>query len=388
MWSKLNSQRFYFYHNNVHIYLVYKMVVYTCERCQKQFSQKCVFDKHVNRKIPCQITNEPVIIQKENYCGICNRQFSRSDTLRRHMKSQLHKKIKEAQINNHIRTNNGVINQIIGDKNIIINENYYFLSPFGQEEIDGLTTKEKFAIFLSDDNPIVMIIVKTNLNPLKPQYHNVGYTNLNSGYGLIYNGDTWERKEIESIMNDLLNSKRKDLLKIYTEIKDFLSEADSKNIENKLDTVDKNVEPKLEQHIKSKRKLVMNLKTHLFNNRFLVLNAIRKSQKTVIDSNKKNKNSWSDRYDFDDIEKKIKLNIQKINLKKEMAKDILEKIDEIDDIEYESIIKLIDDTTDINVLNIIIRLLNKTFCFCDDFNSDVLEDKIKNENEINEILFG
>ncbi len=371
------------------------MVIYTCDRCKKQFNQKCNYNDHVNRKILCDIVIENKECDNDEfYCNICNKYFSRSDALKRHLKSQLHKKNKSTQINNNsTKTNNGIINQIIGDKNVVINnKNYYFISPFGQEEIDDLTTEEKFAIFLSDDNPIIMIIVKTNLSQQKIQYHNIGYTNLNSGYGFIFNGESWEKKEIDSIMNDLLNSKRKDLLRIYTEIKDFLSENDSKNIENKLDNVGNNIEPKLIHHVKSKKKLVMNLKTHFYNNRTLVLDAIKNSGKPIVEnnskSNDKNNKSWNERYNIDDIDKKIKFKkfeANRINLKKEFANKIMTMLEDID---YESLKNVVDQTNSHHEIDIINRLLIKSFLMNDTIDKKIIKDKIQEDHFINKLLFG
>jgi hypothetical protein len=305
------------------------------------------------------------------------------------MNSQLHKK--NVEINNNIKTNNGIINQIIGDKNVIINKNYYLISPFGQEEIDKLTTEEKFAIFLSDDNPIIMIIIKTNLNHHKIQYHNIGYTNLNSGYGFVFNGKSWEKKEIESIMNDLLNSKRKDLLKIYAEIKDFLSENDTKNIENKLDNVNNNIEPKLVHHVKSKKKLVMNLKTHFFNNRTLIIDAIKRSGKPIIENNNNNKNvknlPWNERYNIDDIDKKIKLKkqeIKKLNLKKEFANIIITILNVTD---HESLFDMVEQTTNCYDIDVINKILIRTYIMKDKISKEIIKSKIEENTLMNKIIF-
>ena len=240
------------------------MVSYKCERCKKVFNQKCRYNDHKNRKIRCLIKNDIDDKYNDNfdyYCESCDKHFGRSDTLKRHLSSQLHKKRKKAMINNsNVKTNNGIINQIIGDKNKIVINKHYHISAFGKEEIDELTPEEKLAIFTSDTNPIVMIIIKTNLNSSMPQYHNVGYTNMNLGWGYIYNGETWEKKEIQAIMNDLLNSKRNDLVKIYKEIRDYLSEEQNKYIKTKMDDINKNVEPKFEREVRSKKRLVFDLK--------------------------------------------------------------------------------------------------------------------------------
>ena len=168
-------------------------------------------------------------------------------------------------MNRHIKTihpdipkqtnlNNGNIygDQIFINGNII-NNNYYVLCPFSQEEINKLSTDDKICIFSSNENPIIMIVIKTNLNPETKEYHNVGYTDLNNGYGYIYNGKIWIKKEIHSIINEILNSKQRDLLKIHDEIKDFLPEEENKLIENKLTEIRDCVEPKLETHVNRKK---------------------------------------------------------------------------------------------------------------------------------------
>jgi uncharacterized C2H2 Zn-finger protein len=49
------------------------MVLYTCEKCNKEFNQKSNYLKHINRKKPC-ITNESnIIIYK---CEKCNKDFN------------------------------------------------------------------------------------------------------------------------------------------------------------------------------------------------------------------------------------------------------------------------------------------------------------------------
>lgn len=131
------------------------------------------------------------------------------------------------KINKKLKTNNNKNNEIKHSKikakgNVIVgnnnNNNYYYISPFGKEEINKLTIIEKMSILLSQENPIIEIILITNLNPDKPEYHNIGYTDLKSGYGIIFNGKTWERKEINIIINELLAAKKNDLFKIKLEI--------------------------------------------------------------------------------------------------------------------------------------------------------------------------
>ena len=56
------------------------------------------------------------------------------------------------------------------------------------------------------------------------------------------------------------------ILKIYNVIKDLLPEEERKLIENKLTDIKDSVEPKLETHLRSKKRLTTNQKTQLYNN--------------------------------------------------------------------------------------------------------------------------
>lgn len=143
------------------------MVQYKCETCQRIFTKKYNYDKHLERKIPCTIMSNLDKKQKIYKCK-CGKKFNRKDNLNRHRNKC--QKYKNISINN---SGNIYGDQIINNGKMIINNNnnYYILFPFSQE-IDKLTTEDKICIFSSDENPIIMIVIKTNLNPNNPEYHN------------------------------------------------------------------------------------------------------------------------------------------------------------------------------------------------------------------------
>jgi len=67
---------------------------YKCERCLKEFDQKCHYTHHINKKFPCkevpqnptQNPQKTTIIEKsELTCKHCGKDFSRSDSLKRHI---------------------------------------------------------------------------------------------------------------------------------------------------------------------------------------------------------------------------------------------------------------------------------------------------------------
>ena len=353
------------------------MVVYKCYRCGKEFLQKSKYMEHTNRIFPCTIKDvlddNSNICLEESYCEICKKSFSRPDALKRHLTTSKHGKILSGPpIVNNIRTSNN---------------NLCVISPFCQEEIDYLTTKEKLSIFLSNnEDPIILIINLTNLNPATPQYHNVGYTSLHDGYGYIFNGKNWNIMDIQTIMNELLYSKRKDLLKIYHEIKEFLTDEDRTMIKEKVNDLD--YIKGLGQNSRIKKRLVMYLKAAFVNNRHLVKTAIKKSNRQIIDHRESN-----DNFDLDNIKLKNNIHIDQLDvilqerkkqllLKKEVAHFILQKILNIDNMERQELAQKIDQIYDFKQINMVIQLITESFCTGDKINNNIIEDKISKKTEM------
>lgn len=375
------------------------MVNYICKRCESTFDNKIAYVRHINRKNKCRAnksgskTNKRIV---QHYCDVCDKTYSRKDALLQHKKTKLHQNnIKKKNSNNKLANNkskNGSIGAIgingnknkIQNKNTIIKNqtiNNYYVYPFTTESATKLSLHDKVALFSSKENPIVMIVVKTNLNPDYPAYHNVGYKDLNSRYGIIFNGNTWEKKDIQTIMNELLNSKRKDLLKIHEEISQYLSIEDNKNISNVLCDIENTIMPKIDRHTKSKKNLVANLKTHLYNNRNLLTESIKKSGKPVMgqDPNLSNpkKIILKDGMSLDDLEKILKEKSKKLDPKREIAKYIIDLIkDKIDKNEYYRLTDMLNFISQDYEINAIIKLLCMSYTNDTNINAYEINKKI------------
>jgi len=370
------------------------MVEYQCNKCKKIFVKKYNYLKHIKRKTSCTILKKYFQTQQKFKCKYCGKLFNRKDNYNRHTKSCNKKNNTPKKIKQNIIKNRQIIkgdNNINNNNNIVIKQ--YNLFPFGKDGIDCLTTPEKVAIFSSDENPMEMIIVKVNLDPSKINHHNIGYTDEHRGYGIIFDGDSWLTERIDVIMEVLFESKEGDLLKIYDEIKEFLSDHDNNTIKDTLNDLNKKLNPRNKIDAVSKRNLVAHLKKHFYNNRDLIIEAKKHTNNNNKKPNHKNKlkNILKDGLTIEDIDRKLKLkkiNDQRIRLKKEIAKDLLQNINEINDSDQKSIIKLIDQTTDINILQIIVRLLDGAYCFKNNINNNTIQIKIKKEDEKNKLLFG
>lgn len=378
------------------------MVNYTCRRCKISFNDKSKYDRHITKKKKCLIKKSGSKKNKKNYyCRICNTNYSRKNTLIRHMETNMHinntKSIKNKGTIKKGSNNNQIIAEINGNVNTINNNcnnnttiHNYYISAFGNEEINKLTTRDKLAILSSDDNPMITIIVKTNLNSTIPEYHNIGYADLKSGYGYIYNGETWEKKEIRLIMNDLINFKGRDIKKIHKEVSKYMTTEDNNNINDVIQDINNTIEPKNEHHVKIKKNMIANLKAHFYNKRNLIIDAIEKSGKPIIglETKIKEKNILKNGMTVEELDRILIENrrkAEKIMPQKELAKYILSKYLKkihISKNKYAKIIEIIDDIIEEQDIKNIIRLLCTMCCNKTKINTEITDENLLKEQEI------
>jgi uncharacterized C2H2 Zn-finger protein len=66
------------------------MVFYKCEKCNKEFNQKCNYISHINKKNPCINTNEDEDKNIINYkCEKCNKEFKKKCNYITHINRKL-----------------------------------------------------------------------------------------------------------------------------------------------------------------------------------------------------------------------------------------------------------------------------------------------------------
>ena len=89
---------------------------------------------------------------------------------------------------------------------------------------------------------------------------------------------------------------------------------------------------------------------------------------------------------IEDVDRQLKINEQKITLKRELAQALLKNQKRISVEDYESIVNLIDETSSIKNLSIIINSLNHSYCFGSDISADTIQKKIVKEAEMEKML--
>lgn len=339
------------------------MVEYKCNRCGRSFDRRTTLDKHLNRVYPCDR------MEAKRKCEYCNSKFSRKDTLDRHIKT----------------FHSDMIGKSIDDR--------YFILPFGNYQLDeDLTITEKIDIFTSRCSIIEMVVFKTHLNLSLEKYHNCGISDLHSGYGIIYDGNNWKCWPIKDIMDVIIENCRQNSLDLYNKIKHFIRNDTCEEIENELNTV-KNF---FGIDAKVKKRLVLSLKSNFYDQRNLVQIAIKNSGKQITKYEKTEKNTKQNFLkegvtieDIDNHLSRIKEaeNKNNLSLKKEVAMYILEGLDKTKNMKYNELTDQINNTDNVNHMNIIIRILNKSYCYNVNINNIKINNEIKRQLKMNEIVF-
>ncbi len=254
------------------------MVRYECKKCHRTFDRKTVYDDHLSRKTDCskQITGSKTNKTTTHKCNACKKSFSRKDALQRHKKicKSIKTNVKIKGNENYVGNNNNTIAKKSNNcnnnyKNININ-----LIVFAKDGIENITTKDLAEILKSDNNIIESIISNVNLNPKKPQHHNIYYGDTKSSYGEVYENKSWVRKKIDEILETLIEAKISDLNEILNDMSDFLNTKSKNKIRNAIENMDLT-------RPGARKKLKTYLKPILYNHKDMIIKTRKLSIKQI-----------------------------------------------------------------------------------------------------------
>jgi hypothetical protein len=247
------------------------MVLYKCKKCSRTFDRKYVFDRHINRKTNCKIGGSKTNVKCDYYkCKNCDKSYSRKDTFQKHAKICKNIKIKIGTTKSYNKNSGKIINT--NSNNVVIN-----LIVFGKDGVENITQKDLAQILGSNNNIFESLISNVNLNPKKPQHHNIYYGDTKSSYGEVYENNTWIRKKIDEILETLINAKIDDLNEILNDMGDFLNKKSRGKIKNAIENMDYT-------RPGARKKLKTYLKPILYNHKEMIIKT-RKLTKEQIEEN-------------------------------------------------------------------------------------------------------
>lgn len=226
-------------------------VLYKCKKCGKEFNKKSNYKQHRQRKTKCN-TNK-----KSFKCNDCKKEYGRKDSLARHMKI-----CNNNNHNSNVNKNTKItINKDDTNVNLILlnypPNKYSFIADVGE-------------ILTSDENFIMEIIKKTNINKNRPEHHNIYFPDLKKSTGEIYKNNKWNPIKIDEIINVMIENNI-DCLRTY--LKD-LGVLFDKNLINKIKNTCKEF-----YDTKSRKILADHIKILLFANRRMIKKTKIKAEK-------------------------------------------------------------------------------------------------------------
>jgi hypothetical protein len=266
------------------------MVEYKCIRCNKIYINKYDYNKHLNRKIPCKSKEQAkIIIQSKTInsqsktiknlrCNYCEKNFTHSNNLNRHIKTAC-KVIKENNNNKKIifdtlinemnelkekltqqeQKNNKLEQEIQSlkkmSKNKIINNsnnkiintnshnnitNNIQLIAFGKETMDKIDKKGILKALKKGYFSTVELTDQIHFNPKIPEHHNIYIPNLKDKYTMIYDGNKWNLKLTETVIDDLYDNKKVIIENNINEFQNSLNDSQQLALERWINTPDEN----------------------------------------------------------------------------------------------------------------------------------------------------
>lgn len=268
---------------------------YKCDRCSKSYKFKGDYIRHINRKKLCIsnkeedisddsidpanvihqcITIEPVIVIHQ--CTLCNKVFSRIDALTRHkakyckqqkldtkiieakmtdiveemqeMKSKQEKKDLELQqikeelmrLKEESNMKNVKVSSVQNANNIqnINNHNEIKIIAYGKEDLSFITDLDYSTILNKGFKSVPNLIEFIHFNINKPENQNIYISNMRDNHVLIFDGEKWQLKERNDILQDIIDNKTYFLAEKFDEIYDTLDEGTIKKFKRFLDEKD------------------------------------------------------------------------------------------------------------------------------------------------------
>ena len=331
------------------------LTIFRCNICNKNYKDKSGLWYHNNRyhihqdsskfiNSSSQLLNTPQIstTQTDNSikkleCNYCNKLYSRSDNLHRHLNTckvkeaklkkenemlkneaklkeenemlknelnnfkndmiEMHKKLINAlnqnkihpktlnKINKNCNNNNNNINS----NNKIINNTYV---KFDRVDISKVLSKKEIVGILNKKLQSLEEVIKlVHFNEKLPEYSNIYITNMRDNNAYVFNGTSFITVSKDEVINDLINNYSEEIELSFDIYKNKLSEHTVKRLEvflEQLNSEDKFVDSSNKAYSNYKLYKVANIKRLIYDNsdakKFLLLNKMDLEEKQIENS--------------------------------------------------------------------------------------------------------
>jgi len=228
-----------------------------CEYCKKNYSRIDSLNRHLKTCNEKQKDEEAKQSMSE-LVKLLNEQLKQKDIELEKRDKQLEKRDK--QIDELIKKagiNNSNITQNI--------QNNIKLLPYKDTDLSTLREKDIIKCLNHSNMCVPQLIKMIHLNPKKPENHNIYISNLKNGYIMVYNGANWDTLNRDDIIDEMINDKE---CLIQDKIEDWIETG------VQYPTIMRKFERYLEKKEKNKvlNKIKEEIRLMLYNNKNLVIN--------------------------------------------------------------------------------------------------------------------
>lgn len=258
---------------------------------------------------------------ENNYCGYCQKKFTRKDNLIRHidntckikndiekhkekifeelkeeneikeLKEKYEKKIEylkkesekekllmnkkmmdmEKRLKVLEKINKNGMNIIDKSNNTHYIDNskhqHLYLVGYNQEDISKIDKKKLIKVIGGYQTPSQMTKL-IHFNKTHPEYHNVYIPKINEKYGMIYKNEAWKLIDKDELASDIYETKRSYIIENLEDLKKDLSETQIKKLTKFLETPDddiaiKNTKNQIKEILYENRKMAINRKNEI-----------------------------------------------------------------------------------------------------------------------------
>ena len=243
-------------------------VVFTCQKCNKNFS--------TNGNLKCHVANNSCKIMSRIKCKLCDKIFTTNTSMYRHMrnickikkkedtdKQKIYEKLLELQKqvdelrnksdrleernkeleNNNIKLrntrkkviNNGTINNGTINNGTI---NNIVLIGCGKEDMAKIDKEDILKSLKKGFYSTLHLTEAVHFNPKYPEYHNVYISNIRDRYAMMYDGADWILTRKSELIDRLYEDKKNYIENNMEEFIKSLTNNQTKALERWLNTYD------------------------------------------------------------------------------------------------------------------------------------------------------
>jgi len=204
-----------------------------------------------------------------NKCNYCNKVFTRTDNLSRHIDRYCKKKVdtNEKKLLNYIKiiekekknlskqVEDLLINSTtICNKTINMQQNI-IINSYGKENLNYLTTKYLTGLIHRPFDSVQSLLKTIHFNPNHPENHNIKISNKKQKYANVYNSGNWEFKNKKDVIENIVDNGFNIIECHYEDVKDKLESIKKDRFTDFQSNYDTN--PKTKKTIESDMEMII-----------------------------------------------------------------------------------------------------------------------------------